>query len=398
MPDNWIETNNYLKGITNNLKKLHDPIRIAAFDLDDTIIHRPKKDSKWKLLNSGISDQIEQLVNDNYIIVIFTNQGGMSMNKNFDKIKWRKAMDDLEQILFSKVNKYYLAVYVAKIYDIYRKPNLGLWNQMKSDLREEFSTKKLRISKKSFFVGDAGGRISAGTYKLKMYPSSRKGDFSDVDRKFALNIGIEYLTPEEFYLGESSKESRYVLSGFDPEKFLEEMNESDNNYEFHPRKKEMILMIGAPGSGKSEFAQNYIVPHGYKYINMDTCKTKKKCLSLAEEALEKGKSVVIDNTSPSVLSRMPLTTLAQDYGYKHIRAIIMNTDPDMASHLNNVRHIYSEGIVPKVSPIANSIFKKNYVKPQKSEHFDKIETVDFVFNPEYLEDPVWKKIFMMWSE
>ena len=110
------------------------------------------------------------------------------------------------------------------------------------------------------------------------------------------------------------------------------------------------------------------------------------------------KCVVIDNTNPDVLSRMDYTSLAQEYGYDHIRAIVMNTDDSIAKHMNNVRHVYSNGAIPKINNIAYRIFKKNYVKPQKSEHFDEIETVDFVFDPEYLDDPIWKKIFLKWSE
>ena len=45
-----------------------------------------------------------------------------------------------------------------------------------------------------------------------------------------------------------------------------------------------------------------------------------------------------------------------------------------------------------------NIFKKNYVKPLETEHFDLIEKVDFEFDPEYLDDVYWKKIFMRWSE
>lgn len=38
----------------------------------------------------------------------------------------------------------------------------------------------------SFFVGDAAGRQYKG----------RKSDFASTDRKFALNIGISFMTPE----------------------------------------------------------------------------------------------------------------------------------------------------------------------------------------------------------
>ncbi len=54
---NWTENNFYLKGIKKNLNELHDPVRVASFDLDDTLIHRPKSKSKYekiKLLDLSI--------------------------------------------------------------------------------------------------------------------------------------------------------------------------------------------------------------------------------------------------------------------------------------------------------------------------------------------------------
>jgi len=396
----WSEKNNFLRGTINNLKELPDPIRVASFDLDDTIVHRPRgksSDQKWKLLDASISDKIADLVKNKYIIVIFTNQSGMSSGKNFDKPKWRKAIDDLSKILMSKVKngEYYFAIYVAKTYDLYRKPNIGLWEQMKIDLKDEFNLDKARISKKSFFCGDAAGRISASIYKKKLYPSSNTGDFSDTDRKFALNIGIQFMTPEEFFM-ENPPEMPYKLEGIDPKKFIKKASKS--TYDFVPRKREIIVMVGPAGSGKSEFVKKYILPKGYVHINQDTCKTKAKCLSQAKIALEEKKSVVIDNTNPDVLTRMDYTSLAMQHGYKNIRAIIMNTDDTIAKHMNNVRHIYSNGQISKINNIAYHVFKKNYVKPQKTEHFDKIETVDFIFDIDKLNDALWKKYFMRWSE
>lgn len=420
----WSETNNFLKGIKNNLEELHDPVRIASFDLDDTIIHRPSnKDTqeKWKLIDSTIVDKIANLVEDNYIIIIFTNQGGMSVSKNFDKPKWRKAMNELANFLMSKVKNsvYYFAVYVAKKYDLYRKPNIGLFEQMKIDLKDEFNLNKVRISAKSFFCGDAAGRISNSVFKKKIYPSSKKaGDFSDTDRKFALNLGINFLTPEDFFLKKSPKMA-YKMLGLDPAKFLEIINNPDethrltvnlvsgkteiidiklDDYEFIPRKKELIIMVAPAGAGKTEFVKKYILPYGYIHINQDTCKTKSKCLVQTQNALEKKQSVVIDNTNPDILTRMAYTTLAIDNGYKHIRALVINTPDVIANHLNNVRHVYTNGSVPKINKIAHNIFKKNYVKPLKSEHFDKIESVDFVFDKDQLQDHLWEKIFLKWSE
>lgn len=396
----WSETNSYVKGIINTLDELYDPIRVASFDLDDTLIHRPKKRSgnqKWQLIDSSISEKMADLVEKEFIIIIFTNQGGMGMNKNFDKLNWRKAVNELVINFTSKIkdNKFYFAIYAAKNYDMYRKPNIGMWEQMKKDLKDEFGLEKIRISKNSFFCGDAAGRSTPGYLKKKLYPSSKNGDFSDTDYKFALNIGIKFITPETFF-GRSSPKLPNKLSGIDPREIIKSV--SDFEYNFVPRKKEMIIMVGPPGSGKTEFVKKYILPHEYVHINQDTCRTQTKCLRETIKSLEEKKSIVIDNTNPDVPSRMKYTTLAMEYGYKHIRAIIINTDLALAKHLNNTRHIYSEGIIPKISEIVYAIYRKNFSKPQKSENFDKIETIDFIFDIDKLDDPLWKKIFMRWSE
>lgn len=394
---NWSEDVSILKTTSYTIKTLGDPIRIAGFDLDDTIIQKPKRNAtKWELLDETIPNIISKLVHDKYLIIIFTNQAGMSINKNFDKKKWKKEMEKIKEILFSKTrNKYYFAVYVAKKYDLYRKPNIGLWEQMKIDLKTEFNMNKIRISKKSFYCGDAAGRISSSYFKKKFYPTSKTGDFADSDRKFALNLKINFVTPEELLINNSPL-MEYRLSGINPKQLLNNFSDK-HDYVFTPRKKELIIMVAPQGSGKSEFVNKYILPYKYIYINQDTCKTKAKCLEMAKIAFDKGKSVVVDATSPDVISRMQYTSLAKDYGYKHIRALILDTDIEIAKHLNNVRHVYSNGNIPKITDIAYAIFKKKYVKPQKSEHYDKIETIAFILDRNKLNDPLWVKIFTRYS-
>jgi bifunctional polynucleotide phosphatase/kinase len=55
-------------------------------------------------------------------------------------------------------------------------------------------------------VGDAAGRLAG-------WKPGAPVDFGCSDRKFALNVGIGFQTPEQFFLG--AKEEPFSL-GFDP--------------------------------------------------------------------------------------------------------------------------------------------------------------------------------------
>jgi bifunctional polynucleotide phosphatase/kinase len=404
----WTNKVTYIKGIYNGMDIIHTPVRIASFDLDDTLIFRPTSSKKgkdkdstndinWILLQPELVDKITELVTKNYLIIVFTNQSSLSKGGEIVRTSWKKSVDQLRKNIFSKVvgGKYYFAVYAATGHDIYRKPNTGMFQLMKDDLSDYLGT-KVKISKKSFFCGDAAGRQSPSYFKKKIYPSTKTGDFSDTDRKFALNIKFPFCTPETFYLGES--DSSYQLEGFNPVKFMETYSKSKTvKYQFVPRKQELIILIGMPGSGKSEFYRQYIKDHGYLHINQDTCLTQKKCIEMATTAFRNHQSVVIDNTNPDATIRNNYISIAMANGYTRIRAIVLLTDIEIAKHLNNVRHLYSNGTIPKVPDIAYHIFKKKFLFPTIDEHYDKIESIPFSFDKSKLEDPKWYHLFMKWS-
>jgi len=68
--------------------------------------------------------------------------------------------------------------------DIYRKPNIGMFEVVEGVYRENGYEIDLD---NSVFVGDAAGRLG-GRGVLK--------DHGDTDYKFAFNVGLKFLTPE----------------------------------------------------------------------------------------------------------------------------------------------------------------------------------------------------------
>ncbi len=203
----------------------------------------------------------------------------------------------------------------------------------------------------SFYCGDACGR---------------KGDFSDTDYKFALNCMIKFFTPECLFDNQIEKLPKIqypnILSKSDPS--------FNNNFIFEPAKtKEMVLMVGYQGSGKSFIANEIGKNHGYVVINQDTLKKKEKCHQFAKNEMSKGKSIIIDQTNPDKETRKEWINIAKNYNYQ-IRVILMTTSRELAKHNNYFRYLINGAdIVPE---IAYRIYSSKFKKPELNEGITEI--------------------------
>ena len=83
--------------------------------------------------------------------------------------------------------------------DEYRKPRTGMWDYLVTHL----SPSQPVNAQSSIYVGDAAGRPAK---------AQRKKDFNDNDLKFALNVGCEFQTPEQFFLGEKDSWPKIVFN------------------------------------------------------------------------------------------------------------------------------------------------------------------------------------------
>jgi len=140
-----------------------------------------KNEHDWKFLYDNVPSTLQKYHKEGYKIVIFTNQGGISKGKTDEK-GWKRKVESIQQELNVP-----LQVFAAIESDYYRKPSIGMWELMINDYN-----KKQEVSMKdSKYVGDAAGRPKSG---------NKAKDFRDSDYKFALNVGIEFNTPEMFFL------------------------------------------------------------------------------------------------------------------------------------------------------------------------------------------------------
>lgn len=368
MSNTWINTNNVLYKLylpEKNLKK----IKVASFDLDDTIIIKTNKDI-IEYVNPAIFEKFEELTNENYHIAIFSNQS----NLDNDKIKKLKNIfKKISADLLRESNSH--SFFISKLDDYCRKPNIGMWSLLEENISIDY--------KKSFFCGDAAGRIKPSKIKKQIHKTSKTGDFSDSDRKFALNIGITFYTPDFYYLGIDNED--FNLSGYDPEliPFI-------CNYDFDFLNNDVIIMCGFPGSGKTTFYNEVLKQYDYDYYNSDDANYKFS-ISKLESSLKKNKNIVIDSLAFSLQKRKLIIDLIKKYDYQNITCITMTADLSYSLHLNNVRHLTTGQ--DKIPKIAYNVYKKNYTKPSKKEGFTRILNYDACLSEKVINDKEWMKAF-----
>jgi bifunctional polynucleotide phosphatase/kinase len=328
-----------------------------------------------------------------YKIVIMTNQKGCYQGKGkltFDdfKTRWFNICDAL------KVPAYILA---APQDDFYRKPATGMWDFMEKNLNGD-----LKINLKDcIYVGDAAGR---------------KGDHSDVDIKYAINIGVTFMTPEEFF--EDSKEFpfeslRENLKGFAPREYMESdkeihlnnQNSWKNIEKIAKEGKSVLMMIGSPASGKSSLTKlikDRLDPTLTIILSLDTEKTKAKLKKALINCVHKDNlectNVIIDATNGTKKARQEwIEAIKKTNPDVNIFGIFMNVDKNVVMHFNELRKLrtvinpeYHSKNIPDVA--IHSFFKK-YEEPSKDEGFNTI--IDFSFEPIF-KDEEDKKQFLTW--
>ncbi|XP_056398657.1 bifunctional polynucleotide phosphatase/kinase [Hyla sarda] len=356
--------------------------KIAGFDIDGTIITTksgkvfPTSADDWRILYPEIPKKLKAVLADGYKVVFFTNQMGITRGKLRPEVFKAKAEAVLDQLGIP------VQIFVATGLGVYRKPVTGMWDYLCEKANDGMKVKK----EDCVYVGDAAGRPA------NWAPDRKKKDFSCSDRLFAINIGIQFYTPEEYFLG--WKKAAFNLPTFDPKA----LNPSGPLYDppsssLVSSSVEVVVTVGFPAAGKSTFIKEHLAPKGYAYANRDTLGTWQKCVAACEDALKKGKSIVIDNTNPDVESRSRYISCAQKAGVP-VRCFLFTAPLEIAKHNNRFREMTSKGHVSVNDMVINS-YKSKFVAPSLSEGFSEILKINFVPN---FKDPDLKAMYEQFSE
>jgi len=293
-----------------NIHKYRFRKNIAAFDYDWTLVKPksgktfPKDKDDWIWLRPNVPEVLKSYYDKGYSIVIFTNQSKV----------WK--VEQIKEVL--TILNIPMMIVIAREKEFY-KPNSYIFTE---NIKKEWNKSK------SFYCGDALGRSA---------------DWSDSDKQFADNIGINIKQPEEIF------------------HFADTQKVSHSRENFINDRQEMIIMTGYPGSGKSTFIRQHF-NNKYKVISGDELKTIKKIIDSTRKVLNENHSVIIDATNPSKKRRAEFIEIAKEFKIP-VKCIYITTSLEESQYRNNERSKNGNG-VPK---IVYNIYKKNFEEPMEDE-------------------------------
>ncbi|XP_022698760.1 uncharacterized protein F21D5.5-like isoform X1 [Varroa jacobsoni] len=350
--------------------------KCACFDMDGTLITTksgkqfPEDMRDWRLLYpESILTKIKKLNDEGYRLVIFSNQGGLATGKESKTNLQRKFMQIMKKIDVA------MTMYLTYGRGIYRKPCDGLWSLLESDNGP--------LDKRaSFYVGDAAGRPK------DWQPKARK-DHSKVDRLFALNYGVPFFTPEEFFL--KHPVVKFDMPEFDPKSLFNNRvygtviePASDKGTEFvsihnmAADHSEVVLFVGYPASGKSTLAKRLVEEESYVHICQDMLGSLDRCVKAVREALKNKRKVIVDNTNVGKEQRKRYVDLAKEAGVP-CRCFWFNCSINQVRHNNKFRLLTGTDAQHKdVNDITLFSLRKKFEEPEANEGFNQIVVMKMV--------------------
>ncbi|KAH9881218.1 hypothetical protein J1614_001713 [Plenodomus biglobosus] len=368
--------------------------RVAAFDFDSTLITSAsgktfgRNANDWKWWHSSVPGRLNELHQDGYLLAIVSNQGGISLRPDPKTIKSdQKRLAEFKTKVSAVFNQLDLpfTLYAATSRDQYRKPRIGMWQEIVDDFDLD-SADSLDLER-SIFVGDAGGReaVVGGAGK----------DHSCVDRDFAANVGLQFYTPEEFFLNE---DRRPFVRSFNPVQYLKERAEKPKITFSKSESPEIVLFCGSPGAGKSSFYWQHLQPLNYGRVNQDILKTREKCVRAATALLEEGTSVVVDNTNADPETRAVWINLARKLKIP-IRCVLFTAPIQVCQHNDTFRalNIGQESNPEKRTILPHAAFSgfaSRYREPKISEGFADIIMTEFEFEGSEEQQRLWSQYWV----
>lgn len=346
--------------------KMKSSCQIAGFGLIGTLVKvndKPSKRSEWKLAFNNTSEKLKRLQQKGYKIVVFSNNV-LTQRLHLNIFKRKISM------LIRRIGVP-IQVFMSLGDGMVRKPVTGMWYAL-----GKRNDNKPPNTSKSFYVGDLAGRRSG-------WAKGKPCDASNEDRLFAVNVGVKFFTPEEYFL--DTPIAPYRFPKYNPRE--------NCSYDFKSlisKTQEMVVMVGPPDSGKSWFCKHHLVPAGYLHVTINYVVEMLRSRKVLKDFLKQGKNVVVDGMNPSCESRRVFVKIAKKCCVG-IRCFEMKVSGPQLRHNQRFRVLsqLKDGLKEDEKIL---VFHTFYQKPEVKEGFSEVVQVPFAPN---FADPEMNALYRM---
>src|SRR5688500_4439568 len=135
---------------------------------------------------------------------------------------------------------------------------------------------------------------------------------------------------------------------------------------------ELIIFVGLQASGKSTYYQAHFAAthvHVSKDLMPNARNRDAKQLEMIDQALAKGRSVVVDNTNPTPAVRAPLIAIGERH---HARIVAYYFETTVKDAVARNRRREGKARVPDVALFVSA---KKMVPPGVAEGFDEVRVI-----------------------
>ncbi len=215
--------------------------------------------------------------------------------------------------------------------------------------------------------------------------AGRDCDHGDCDRKFAINCGLEFSSPEVLFGDRclSDDAERYRIAPPPAIPTPVPLPPLPTSRKFG--RARIVLLVGPPGCGKSTFARTSPALADHAIVSRDELGTVPKCIYAVKTGIVSHGAVVMDATNPSAEGRREYVRIARDLEIP-IYCVVFATPIDLCIHLAGVRCYLGGGHIPQV---AYTLYRKKFDPPDVQEGFDGVYSVV----PEYKFEGKARRVF-----